>query len=441
MRSAALAVVFVVSWGCYRPTVATGVPCAESGDCPDHQVCDPATRTCFATGAIDAPSAGDAAGDAVDAFVACTPADCVDPARPICDPTSGACRGCAADRECASDVCVESTGTCVDEAAAIYIAPNGGGIAASNGCARATPCRAGVISQLISASRHVVKVADGTYTATLTIAPSTTGFVTVVSGEDLAAAGATFASVNPTSMELDAPTLLEGVTLTASSGIAIAAAADLTANRIAITQAKQHGIQLASGAGAHVALVDATIHGAAGAAIDAPNGGELVASRCVFAGDGAGIVAANARVVVDDTIIASDLGTGGFGIGGVQLTSPLAGTRFDFVTIVTTTSIGTASAINANAPVELANSIVVGGGTSPIAASVSATYTMFDHAPAPSGLGNFVGAPAFASGTYHLTAASDARGKAAALAIYPRDVDGEARPQGGAADVGADEIP
>jgi len=51
------------------------------------------------------------------------------------------------------------------------------------------------------------------------------------------------------------------------------------------------------------------------------------------------------------------------------------------------------------------------------------------------------GAPRFADADYHISAQSDARNQAAAGASLPADIDGEARPLGTDADLGADEIP
>ncbi|HEV7554710.1 MAG TPA: hypothetical protein VGO00_04590, partial [Kofleriaceae bacterium] len=45
----------VVAMGCYSPVVSTGSPCTDSDQCPDGQVCSPATDTCELS-AIDAPN-------------------------------------------------------------------------------------------------------------------------------------------------------------------------------------------------------------------------------------------------------------------------------------------------------------------------------------------------------------------------------------------------
>jgi hypothetical protein len=76
-------------------------------------------------------------------------------------------------------------------------------------------------------------------------------------------------------------------------------------------------------------------------------------------------------------------------------------------------------------------------------ASCTATYSLFSGTP-PIGTGNISGAPGFVSTTtfdYHITAASAAHSSADATANLHYDVDGEFRPQGGAYDMGADEIP
>ena len=80
------------------------------------------------------------------------------------------CRTCAADGECASTVCDTSTGSCVDGSSVLYASPTGAGSAS---CDITDPCS---ITQALAAagpSRHVVKLAVGTYNASIAISGKT----------------------------------------------------------------------------------------------------------------------------------------------------------------------------------------------------------------------------------------------------------------------------
>ena len=81
--------------------------------------------------------------------------------REICDIEDHACRGCRADDECASAVCIEADGTCAVASDVIYIDAGG---TDSGDCPKSAPCR--TIAYGVgrtTGSRRIVKLIGATY--------------------------------------------------------------------------------------------------------------------------------------------------------------------------------------------------------------------------------------------------------------------------------------
>lgn len=106
--------------------------------------------------------------------------------------------------------------------------------------------------------------------------------------------------------------------------------------------------------------------------------------------------------------------------------------------------------VGASSVVLLYNNIIVSQTTgivnaSPAGSTVTADHTLFEGNGANYGAGvtstNEVPGPAKLAADYHLRLGSNAINNAPPLAWVTRDVDGERRPMGAAADVGADEVP
>jgi len=115
------------------------VGCTDSSECarfPDSDVCDTTTGSCVEC-VMDIECEAD---------------------RPVCD--AGSCRTCKLDSECPSRACADD-GTCVDEAAIVYIAPNG---VDAGTCPRSAPCKGlqFTLSQTDATRNHMV-LAAGTY--------------------------------------------------------------------------------------------------------------------------------------------------------------------------------------------------------------------------------------------------------------------------------------
>jgi len=82
-----------------------------------------------------------------------------DPTLAVCE--GGACRGCAAHSECASNVCDVDTKTCIAESAIAYAAPSG---SASSACTKSDPCTLPRALSVLDVTRNTLKLEDGTYT-------------------------------------------------------------------------------------------------------------------------------------------------------------------------------------------------------------------------------------------------------------------------------------
>ena len=93
--------------------------------------------------------------------VTCTPGEGCGGASPVCDADRGACRACSADDECTT-ACDETTGRCVEEDDAIFLAPDASPV--ERACTRLAPCRDLAAAALAAAgSRTWILMAPGDY--------------------------------------------------------------------------------------------------------------------------------------------------------------------------------------------------------------------------------------------------------------------------------------
>ena len=133
--------------------------CSTSADCtsPDKPVC--INELCVAkcmvdddcTGLVGTPHCG---ADGV--CVACVDdTQCATDA-PVCDSQARACRGCAADAECPSGVCLEADGRCADSQEILYLRADGSD---AGDCEQSAPCKTfGYAFQKVSSTRTVVHI-------------------------------------------------------------------------------------------------------------------------------------------------------------------------------------------------------------------------------------------------------------------------------------------
>jgi hypothetical protein len=317
---------------------------------------------------------------------------------PVCG-SDNACHACRVHSECASNACL-ADGSCANEADVAYVDPTGTGTT----CSKAAPCAA--VASALATPKSYVKL-HGTLNEQVTINN-------------------------------------RNVTLLADPG------AKLTSTTI--------GIILRVDGTSQVAIYDLEISdavGSTGIGISTPTGNmaKLTLRRVkVLRNAGGGISIAGGEFDIMNSVISMNGGIGAT-LGGVKIDNITGGThRLDFSTI--SGNLGS-SGIHLGVtcgtvltPVTMANNIIYGnlvsGGAMQVGGSVNCTTTYSDIGPdTAAGIGNINADPMFVSagsGDFHLTTNSPAKDGADPAATLDSDLDGDARPQGAARDMGADEF-
>lgn len=380
----------------------TCVECEESVDCAaDAPVCGAANQCegCTAEadceGRAETPRCLESSGTCVQCEEA---GDCASATAPVCDEDTNACRGCATDGECPSEVCDEGAGTCAAEADVIYVATGG---TDTGTCTSAAPC-ATITFALgrVTGTRDTIKVRPGTYAGQV---------------------------------------LLDDITVAIVGDQAIIEPAALNQSAVVVTN------------GADVVLDGLTVRGAGGASNPAgalcqtagatPN--ITLTRMTVMSNAGAGFSSSACAVAVRNSFFVKNGGPSS-DAGGVRIASPTS-LEFEFNTVAdNVTAGGFAAGIQCTsvAARTISNSIVVGSGADQTSSTnCSFTYTLSNEATA--GTGNVTGSATFvnaAENDYHLAAGSSGIDVADLAATLDRDFDGDARPQNGRSDMGADEV-
>ena len=141
---------------------------------------------------------------------------------------------------------------------------------------------------------------------------------------------------------------------------------------------------------------------------------------------------------IENTFIVVNGGNGAL----VQSGGVSASSKFVMNTVADNVAMaGIGAGATCGATVQVNSSIFVNNGATQFGASCAADYSLFSDSAPASGTGNITGLAGFTStGDYHLTDASldaiDLADPAAAIAV---DFDGDLRPHGAHADIGADE--
>jgi hypothetical protein len=188
--------------------------CATSAACtsPDAPVC--IDGLCAASCRIDDDCAGAADGPRCAADGACvgclTGADCPATA-PFCDADDRRCRGCEADVDCASGVCLEADGRCADPDELVHVQMFGNDL---GDCTSAAPCKTlSYALQQVTLSRKVIRITGGSLPTETTIALDRS---VVIDGSDTTIAkpsGGPLFSLGPSVVQVT----IEGVRLFGSS--------------------------------------------------------------------------------------------------------------------------------------------------------------------------------------------------------------------------------
>ncbi len=421
--------------GCYHPSAQEGLPCSETTHtCPGDQVCD-LTRSppSCSPGGGSTPDAGPDGPAPVDCM---TSAGC--PASlPVCDLGLGQCRGCVADLECASTVCHELAGSCVDESKALFVTPSG---VDNPSCTKLAPCasvRAALM--VITPPRRTIRVADGTYTQSFTVRSGTGGPV-VISGIDRLPAGAVFQpGVGDLQTDPGAEVVIEGVTVARPGNSGLVNRGTSTLSHVRVTEAGFAGVDNRGGS---LILLDSQVDATQGVGIESNN--LLEVQRCeVFGNIDGGISASGGFTIVNSVI--HDNGMLGSTLGGAKLSANAGKPAvFRFNTLAGNNTGPTGAAVQCDTAFAVEDSIIYSsnmGSLAPLTPSCAPRFCLFDTNP-PAGTGNVQGDPMFVASTnFHVKPSSPAIDKADPAATEPLDLDGAPRPTGTARDIGADEQP
>lgn len=361
--------------------------------------------------------------------------------RPVCDPDARECRGCSADAECASDVCHELTGACVDETAAVYVAATG---ADNASCSRTNPCAtfaAGV--NALTATRTTIKVADGNYTGGFLLrrTPPLQTATILISGSHTGWDGAVLTAMGQVSVE-NIEAVIEGITIQGANQDGIQNKGTTTLSRVLITGGAEDGID---GRGNKLTVLDSRIENNTLVGIDCLGSDLEVQRSQIVSNKQGGILVQNGAFTIVNNVIAKNGSalTGMF--GGAKLAPSSGGAAvFRFNTVANNLIGSTVAGVTCDTPVTVEDSILSNSTIIPneLAGACTPKYCLFG-ANAPNGNGNLMGAPMFVNAPtdYHLLPGSPAIDKADPAATETTDFEGAHRPTGAARDIGADEQP
>ena len=381
----------------------TGLPVCDlggSGTCIGCSVADDCAR--FATTPL--------CDDGSHACVACrTSADCGG-ANPVCG-TDHTCQPCTSDDECGSGLCIQG-GSCAATSDIVYV--DRAAAITNVDCTAAAPCQTinGGLAK-VTATRKYVKVAPGTYGERLILDGRTV---------DLYGTGAELTSTFDPVVDVR------------------------TTSTLTVT-----GLRIRGGTGTGLRCLDSTLT-LRRAGLEDNGGRGLDASACNVTIEGArvlrnfrgGLGLARGRIAIRNSFIGKN-GNMSSSVGGVAITEPFD-LAFEFNTIVDNLVLTGATAgllCQTGTAVAVANNIVVGDAAKQVDAdSCAPRYTLSTQVV--TGATNLRGTPTFrngAAGDYHLVAGSIGIDQADPAATLVIDIDGDSRPNGARADIGADELP
>jgi Right handed beta helix region len=395
--------------------------CNEKADCAGQE------------GKLSCSELNDATGYGI--CVQCTASDaaaCLG-VTPVCG-ADHVCKGCGKHTDCSSAACLPD-GSCGSDTNVAYVAAAGTGTA----CTKAAPC--GTLAAAVAKGKAYVKVAAGN--------PVKDGQVTTIDGKAV-----TVLADEGAKLDRDG----DGAVLEVRS-----AGADVKIYDLEITGATgstgANGIDVNPNGGTpKMALTRVKLTGNQGLGLSAQGGAVTLSQSTISGNTGGGISISGVGTsffIADNFVFYNGraLGAQASNQGGVAIASNTAGSKFERNTVAFNESNGLTfrGGASCNAPLASAggnllfrNSEPDGGGGLKNDASTQANLTggcpfgnSFSTATDAGNLG--FKSPLIAPFDFHLTAASPATVRDAGGACSGMDVDGDARPQGAACDLGADE--
>lgn len=375
--------------------------------------------------------------------VQCTPAQpsACSGTSPVCG-ADESCRGCSSHAECpGSSVCLPD-GACgiADEVAYVAPVPEG---TDNMMCSMATPCTK--VASALATGRRYLKL-HGTTDEAVTLknrnvtvladpgavlTRTSNGNLLVVDGSsdvqiyDLAINGASGNGA--------------GITLTSGGS------QSLTLNRVTMSGNNGTGGAIIA-AGGTLTIASSTLSGNAGGAITATGGAVNLRQSTINSNNAGGISLSSTSFDLENNVIARN-GNPGTVFGGVLIIQLGSGAHtLEFNTIAqnggsTGYSTGVTCQLVAQ-PLSFGNNIVYGNSGTQVSGQ-NCAWTYSDIGPDPAaGTGNLNADPLYVDagkGNFHVTSGSPVINQADPNATLGVDLDGNARPQGGRRDIGADE--
>jgi len=401
----------------------------DAGMCTMHEQCSYPTPVCDKVRSM---------------CVACTPAEsgACGGATPVCG-SDDACHGCAADAECASQTCLPD-GACASPLDVLYAGPAGSELAT---CMPADRCSLGRAINLIDGTKSTIRLDPGQYDLLATLGLSHDLHLVgrgAVLDRNALGLGPVLDIPQGTKIALDYVTL-QGGDGADGAGIRCVNAA-LVLREVVIQNNAGHGI---SSSGCSLAVSHVQIRNNTGVGAAVSLGDFALARSTVVANQGGGVIESFATYDIENNVIVKNGGPSG-GFGGVQLSqvNTAPGHVFAFNTVAQNAApFGITSGVVCsliNAPLALTSNIVVDNSGASQVEGANCNWTYSDIEPAPvAGTGNRSSDPLFVDSlhnNFHLQIASPVRDAADPTATLAVDIDGDARPQGTARDMGADEI-
>jgi hypothetical protein len=454
------------------PSTSSCIPgCARDENCAaPTATCDAIASTCV--GCIDGDDCTDAALPICDAdtqtCVACAPegfgGGCVGTS-PVCE--SAACRACAGASDCPSLLC-NVDGSCVAASSVSYVTPSPGGGA---DCSLAAPCS---IADAVAAlgTRSTIYFLPGSYSnAAMVIASSATLVGDPATPPQLAGtAGLPVLSVAAAS---DAPLIVSAHHLNlAATG---STAAVLCSTTSTITR-PQLGLETVDVSGGNrgidanfcaLSLQSSSVLGSSGIGIRVDGDSVLSIAASVVSGHtGLGVSANLSTVTISSTLIRSNAGGGatlsggtfnltnnfivrngngtGTNVGGLSLSPSSPGNLLVFNTIAYNANYASGGgAGGVYCPSNLVGivraNIIYGNTRASIPSQIADCGQTSPHLTMDAEINNVVRFLDIDNNNFHIGFDSPARDAASGITPPATDFDGDTRPSGTAADLGADE--